>query len=212
MNKATKTAIAGSTPPIDWKAIHQRLEHAAVALEQKMTFTFEEKKKILKERAKKLAREQEADSGDQKHLDVVEFLLAYERYALESFWVREVYPLKELTPLPGTPSFVLGIINVRGQIVSVVDLKKFFDLPARGLTDFNKVIIVSNGRMEFGLLADAVPGVRRIPLQEIQPPLPTLTGIRSEYLRGVTVDRLVVLDVAKLLADPKLKVSQSMDA
>jgi purine-binding chemotaxis protein CheW len=212
MSKEAKTSIAGPVSPIDWKAIHRRLERAATVLEQKITSTPEEKKKILKERAKNLARERQADSRDQEYLDIVEFLLAYERYAIESSWVREVYPLKELTPLPGTPSFVLGIINVRGQIVSVVDLKKFFDLPAKGLTDLNKVIIISDGRMQFGLLADVVSGVRQIPLQEIQAPLPTLTGVRSEYLKGVTADRLVVLDVAKLLADPKIKVSQSMDA
>ncbi len=101
---------------------------------------------------------------------------------------------------------------MRGQIVSIVDLKRFFDLPARGLTDLNKVIIISDGRMEFGLLADAVSGVRQIPVQEIQPPLPTLTGGRADYLKGVTSDRLVVLDLAKLLADPKVKISQSTDA
>jgi purine-binding chemotaxis protein CheW len=212
VSKGTKTAPAGSASGIDWKAIHQRLERAAAVLEQKMMFTPEEKKKILKTRAKNLARERQADGRDQEHLDILEFVLAYERYAIESSWVREVYPLKELTPLPGTPSFVLGIINVRGQIVSVVDLKRFFDLPARGLTDLNKVIIISDGRMEFGLLADAVSGVRQVPVPEIQPPLPTLTGVRGEYLKGVTADRLVVLDVAKLLADPKVKISQSTDA
>jgi purine-binding chemotaxis protein CheW len=211
MNKEAKVAIAGSASLIDWKAISHRLERASIALEQKTTSTPGEKKKILKERAKKLAREREADNHEQEYLDIVEFLLAYERYAVESSWVREVYPLKDLSPLPGTPSFVLGIINVRGQIISVVDLKNFFDLPTKGLTDFNKVIIVGDGRMEFGLLADAVSGVRQIPLQEIQPPLPTLTGVRLEYLKGVTADRLVVLDIVKLLTDPKIKISQSME-
>ena len=91
-----------------------------------------EQERILQERAKNLAREGPADQGARKQLDVVEFLLAYERYAIESHWVREVHPLKEITPLPGTPAFVLGIINVRGRIVSVVDLKAFFDLPVRG--------------------------------------------------------------------------------
>ena len=116
--------------------------------------------------------------------------------------------MHELTPLPGTPLFVAGIINVRGQIVSVVDLKKFFDLPAKGLTDLNTVIILSDGHMQFGLLADAVAGVRRIPLLEMQPPLPTLTGIRQEYLQGVTGQRLVILDAAKILADPRVIVRE----
>jgi len=125
--------------------------------------------------------------------------------------VREVYPLKDLTPLPGSPPFIPGIINVRGQIVSVVDLKKFFDLPSKGLANLDKVVIVTDGRMEFGLLADAVAGVREIPLGGIQQALPTLTGVRAEYLKGVTADRLVVLDAGKLLADPAMKICQSTD-
>jgi len=212
MSNETKTTAVGPMSSIDWPALHRRLEHAATTLGQKMTSTAEEKKRILKERAKKLAREPKADPREQERLDIVEFLLAYERYAIESAWVREVHPLKDITPLPGTPPFVLGIINVRGQIVSVVDLKKFFDLPAKGLTDLNKVIIVRDELMEFGLLADEVRGVRQILRQELQPSLPTLTGIRAEYLKGVTADRLVVLDIAKLLADPKMKVCQSTDA
>jgi purine-binding chemotaxis protein CheW len=70
----------------------------------------------------------------------------------------------------------LGIINVRGQILSVLDLKKFFDLPERGLTD-RKGIILHSDQTEFGILAAAILGVRAIPLQAIQPALPTLTGV-----------------------------------
>ncbi len=209
MNKSNTSAGSGSS--VDWKAIHRRLDHAAKALEQGLAPAPEERKRILKERATILAREQKDDQVIHDRLEVIEFLLAYERYAIESSWVREVYPLKEITPLPGAPAFVLGIINVRGQIVSVIDLKKFFDLPSKGLTDLNKVIIIGDGNMEFGLLADAVPGVRQVPCDEIQPSLPTQTGVRAEYVRGLTADRLVVLDAAKILADPAIKVCQTLD-
>ena len=212
MSEKTKTVAAEDVSRIDWPAIHRRLENATSVLEQKMAPAPEEKKKILKERAKTLAREEKDDGRREEQLEIVEFLLAGERYAIESSWVREVYPLKDLTPLPGTPSFVLGIINVRGQIVSVVDLKKFFDLPSKGLSSLDKVIIVTDGRMEFGLLTDAVNGVREIPLRGIQPALPTLTGIRADYLKGVAADRLVVLDAGKLLADPAMRICQSTDA
>src|SRR6267154_1771217 len=100
---------------------------------------------------------------------------AHEHYAVESSFVREVYPLKELTPVLGVPAFVLGVINVRGQSVSVIDPKQFFGLPEKGLTDLNKVILITDGTMEFGLLADAVLGLRHVPLKELQKSLPTLT-------------------------------------
>jgi purine-binding chemotaxis protein CheW len=212
MSEKTKTVAAATASGVDWPGMHRRLESAARVLEQKMAPTPEKKKMILKERARNLAREEKADDRREERLEVVEFLLASERYAVESSWVREVYPLKDLTPLPGTPPFVSGIINVRGQIVSVVDLKKFFDLPAKGIANLDKVLIITDGRMEFGLLADGVAGVRGMALREIQPALPTLTGVRAEYLRGVTADRLVVLDAGKLLADPAMRICQSMDA
>ena len=126
-------------------------------------------------------------------------------------WVTETFPLKELTPLPCTPTFVAGIINVRGRILSVIDIRKFFDLPEKGLTELNKVIIVHNAEMEFGILADEIIGTRTIPLAEVQLPLPTLTGIRGEYLRGVTRERTAILDGAKLLADKNLIVNEEIN-
>jgi len=144
-------------------------------------------------------------------LEVVTFLLAYETYGIETVCTRAVYPLKDLTQLPCTPSFVAGIVNVRGQIISVIDIKMFFDLPEKGLTDLNKLIILSNGMMEFGILADAILDVRNIPLEKIQfGGLPTLTGIHKDYLRGVTADGLVILDAAKLLTDCNLIVHEKI--
>ena len=176
-------------------------------LDQRWTADPEEKKRILRERAKVLARGP-GEKEPEEHVEVLEFLLANERYALETFHIHEVCVLKEITPLPGTPSFVNGIINLRGKVLSVIDLKKFFDLPKKGLGDLNKVIVLSSAGMEFGVLADAILGIRKIPLSELQPSLPTLTGIRKDYLTGVTHDRLVVLDAGKLLSDKRLLVHE----
>ncbi|HEV8723252.1 MAG TPA: chemotaxis protein CheW [Candidatus Binatia bacterium] len=171
----------------------------------------EEKKQLLKARAKELARDGEKENAVGESIEVVEFLLAYEKYGIESSYVREIHPLRELTPVPCTPPFVLGIINVRGQIISVIDMKKFFDLPERGLTDLNKVIIVHDEKMEFGILADSILGVRKISREEIQPPLPTLTGVGAEYLTGVTKEPLVVLDVATMLSSSNLVVHEEIE-
>ena len=164
----------------------------------------DEKRKVLKERAKVLAKAPKGMEESEAYLEVVEFMLAHERYALELTHIREVHPLKDLTALPGTPGFVLGIINVRGQILSVIDIKKFFDFPEKGLTDLNQVIILQSDEMEFGILADEILGTSSIPASNIQALLPTLTGIRAEYLKGVTGDRLVILDADRLLSDKKI--------
>lgn len=166
---------------------------------------------ILRARARALARPPEHAPAAETMLDVLEFRLARERYAIETRYVREVYPLKDLTPLPCTPPFVLGVVNVRGRIFPVVDLKQFFDLPEQGLTDLHRIILLEGNDLELGLLADATVGVRSIPVESLQPSLPTLTGIRGEYLKGVTAEHLVVLDVARILADPNIIVHEEVD-
>lgn len=164
---------------------------------------------ILRARARLLARPPE-DAPAGALLDVLEFRLAQERYALETRYVREVCPLKDMTPLPRMPPFLLGVVNVRGRILPVLDLKKFFDLPEQGLTDLHRIILIEGGELEFGLLADATVGVRSIRIDSLQPSLPTLTGIRSEYLKGVTAERLVILDVSRILADPRILVHEDV--
>jgi purine-binding chemotaxis protein CheW len=165
---------------------------------------------ILKARALELARPLQGGQAAGPTLQVVEFRLAQERFAVEQAYVREVFPLKELTPLPCTPAFVAGIINVRGQILTVIDIKKFFDLPEAGLTDLHMVLIVQAGDVELGILADVVTGVRSIPLDALQPSLPTLTGIRARYLKGVTSEHATVLDVPSILADPRIVVNEEV--
>jgi len=169
-----------------------------------------DKEAILRARAQALAQAPEDKQTPAEFLEVVEFLLAGERYAVESRYVREIYPLDALTPLPCTPRFVLGIINVRGEIFSVIDLKKFFDLPEKGLPERSKAILLRAEEMELGLLADEVFGVRPVPLERLQAPLPTLTGIRAEYLRGVTKERLAILDAEKLLGDKRIIVREEV--
>src|SRR4029077_20843283 len=97
---------------------------------------------VLRTRARALARPPVQRPAAHTWLEVLEFRLAQESYAIETRYVREVYPLKDLTPLPCTPPFVLGIVNVRGRILPVIDLKKFFDLPERGLNGLLRIIVI----------------------------------------------------------------------
>ena len=196
---------------IDWVEVRARLDAAQAAGEQAWTPGTDETGRILRERALALAAEPGGTQTPDQSIEVVEFLLAHERYAVESAYVREVYPLENLTPLPCTPAFVLGIVNLRGEIVSVIDVRKFFDLAQTGLPDLNKVIVLESGNMVFGILADAILGVRRIALAGIQPSLPTLTGIREKYLKGITPERTVVLDAGKLFADEDIVVQEQVD-
>jgi len=190
--------------------LQERLDIVRARLERGYELTPEEKREILRNRAQELAREAEQIQKDETRLEVVEFLLADEKYALELDYIREIYPLKEYTALPCTPDFVLGIINVRGQILSVIDLKKFFGLPEKAFTDLDRILILRSDGKEFGILADEILGVRSIPVSDIQTSLPTLSGIQDKYLRGVTLERLIVLNAEKILSDPDLVIQEEV--
>lgn len=166
--------------------------------------------RILKERAIALAREPEKIAAPEDHLVLVEFMLAHEHYGIETGYVEEVYPLKDYHPVPCTPDFVVGIINVRGHIVSIINLKKFFDLPEKGLSHLNKIIILHHGEMRFAIMADAIIGVRTIALSEIQPSLPTFTDIRAEYLLGVSRESMVILHGRKILKDRNIVLNEEV--
>jgi purine-binding chemotaxis protein CheW len=203
------TPDAGGQSNLDWAKLHRRLDVSQAALKRKLTPGLEEKRKILRDRARLLAASRKADATTTRSLlQIVEFVLGPERYGIESSRIREIYPLNEFTPLPCTPAFVLGLVNVRGQILSIINIKKLFDLPEKGLTDLNKIIIVHAHSIELGILADAILGTRSIAPEELHPALPTLTGIRADYLQGITKDSLVVLDVGKILADERILVDE----
>lgn len=167
-------------------------------------------KAMLRARAQELARVPEDPPAPDTLLHVLEFALASERYAVEAKFVREVYPLKDLSPLPCAPSFVAGVVNVRGRILPVLDLRRFFDLPGRGITDLHRVILVQGNDLEFGLLADVVTGMVTLPLGRLQTTLPAMPGIQSQFLKGVTADCLIVIDLARVMADPGIVIHEEM--
>jgi purine-binding chemotaxis protein CheW len=162
-------------------------------------------------RAVAMAKEPEQKREDSSIMEIIEFTLASESYGVESAFVRKVYPLRDYTPLPGVPSFILGIVNLRGQILPVVDLKKLFNLPEKGLGEFNKVIVLNNEKMEFGILADAVNGTKEIFREELLCAPLTVTSIGEEYLKGVTKDRLIILNAEKLLMDKNIIVDDKVN-
>ncbi|NOY68574.1 MAG: chemotaxis protein CheW [Deltaproteobacteria bacterium] len=164
---------------------------------------------VLKARAILLAREIDDKRTEAEFTDVVEFMITDESYGIELKFTREIYPLKEITPLPASPAFISGIVNVRGEIVSVVDIKKFFDLPDTETHAKPHLIILENENMTFGLLADRIVGMGRIDKTRLQGALPTMTGIREDYLIGVAKGRMALLDGGRLLTDKKMHIDMA---
>jgi purine-binding chemotaxis protein CheW len=193
---------------IDWKEIHRRVEASRAAVARDGRASREETRKVLRARAEAMARERDEGVGARDTLEVLGFLLGQEAYGVETCHVREVQPMNELTPLPGAPAFVLGIVSLRGRVLSVVDIRKLFDIPLKGVGDHDRVIVLQHGVMELGILGNSILGVLQVATEDLLPTLPTLTGLRAEYLKGVTPDRMAILDAAVLLADERVVVRE----
>jgi len=193
----------------DVGSMHSRLSSLKDETERIRILEPVESIQILKDRAKALALDDKSGVIEER-ITVLVFLLAYEHYAIEIEQVKEVSRIRELTLLPGIPSFVLGIINIRGEIFSVIDLKKILDIPDRGLPEFNSVIIMRDEKKRVGIVVDSVIGIRQIFKSALNPTPTTLTGNRAEFMKGVTADPIIVLDGAKILTDQGLIVNEQV--
>jgi len=166
-----------------------------------------EQRVILEKRAVDLAKKEVTTGEGVLCLEVTSFNLGKEMYALESGLIKEVIPLEGLTPLPCVPPFIAGIMNVRGNILSLVDMRSLLGLPGE-YPENCKVIILSEGTMEFGLVVDAINAVITIPYNHIQESIGAIEG--KKFIKGVTADRQILLDGAALLTDPHLVINESM--
>ena len=197
---------------VDWEAVKRRLSATKRMLADDFLPSPQTRTRILEERAKLLAREPRVVADDITQ-EILEFSIANRRYAFEAAWVREIVVLKELTPLPCTPSFVHGVVNIRGRIVSAVDLCRFWGLPEKGIVDFHHIIVLRGCDMEFGVLADKVDGVAQLNPKELrQEEAVSLSGVPVEFVKGLIDRDDVLLDAEKLLRDPRMVVNQEIQA
>jgi len=195
------------TEAIDWKQIRRRLERVLKGAEETVRMSPERARAVLEERARILARVP-AEAVHAEVIEVVIFALAGEQYAVETRFVRGVVRLTDYTSLPGAPPFLAGVLNLRGDILAVIDLRVFFGVAVKGLTDLARVLVLGLERDEFGVLADATLEVRKLRSDEVLAPPDSVSGIGRQYLRGVTREALILLDGAVLLQDSRLFIDE----
>jgi purine-binding chemotaxis protein CheW len=158
---------------------------------------------VLEARARQLARVPDAPSRPGEVLELVGFVLAGERYGIESRFVREVVRLTRFTPVPGTPPFVLGVTSLRGEILALFDLRHLLGAVAEGVTDLGRIVVIGESRREFGLLADFASEILYVPGTSLAQPE---AAWGRTYLQGVTPDGVIVLSGEALLNDPRLTI------
>lgn len=143
-------------------------------------------------------------------LEVVVFTLAAGRYALESAYVREVHPVTEVTPLPCTPPFLAGVMNVRGDILAIYDLRVFSGLEAASAEVLNHVIVVDYADLAFGILADASIETAVLPAGDLETSARAPGVAPGLPIKGMTKDRLIVLDLPGMTADKRFVIHDTI--
>ncbi|NOT58184.1 MAG: purine-binding chemotaxis protein CheW [Deltaproteobacteria bacterium] len=162
--------------------------------------TVEQQQQLLQTRARLLARPRtKRTDTDGATFQVVEFLIGTDHYALDAAVLREVSQMKEITRIPGTPPHVVGVMNVRGLMIALIDLRLLLGLPRETATEQHRVLIIHSQGKEAGILTDGTLGMRALPLDTIHPVPPMVMETRAAYLRGITSEQLVILDPDKIL-------------
>ena len=144
-----------------------------------------------------------ADHGrDATIMQIVGFQLANEEYGLDIMRVQEIILIGTVTQVPQVPDYVRGLINLRGHVIPIVDLRRRFDLPDTGQTEEQRIIVVNVHNKTIGIVVDAVNQVTRVTADQIEPPPTSVDGIDHEFITGLAKfdKRLVILlDIERLL-------------
>jgi purine-binding chemotaxis protein CheW len=144
----------------------------------------------------------EREELKEETLQIIVFRLAREWYGVEITKVKEVIKVGKITYLPSSPEHIVGIVSLRGNILSVTDLKTIFTLPYEEPTEKTRIIAIESGMLETGLLVDEVIESIEVPISKIEPPLLTLPADGGRYVEGQcwTGKKLVaLLNVEKIL-------------
>lgn len=137
-------------------------------------------------------------------LHVVSFKLHQEEYAIEITKVKEIILLEGITRIPQVPEFIEGIINLRGNVIPIIDLRKRFGLSAEERTEHTRIIVTRMEGRIIGLIVDSVSQVMKIPKADVQPPPDTIASISGKYILGIgKVDErmIILLDIEKILTE-----------
>ena len=126
---------------------------------------------------------------------IVSFRLANEEYGVDIMYVQEIILIGQITEMPQVPAFVRGLVNLRGNVIPVIDLRIQFSLETSDETESSRIVVLNVGERTMGVVVDAVDEVLRIQDEQIEPAPPGMAGLGQRYVRGLVrlESRLLVL-------------------
>ena len=147
-------------------------------------------------------------------LQAVVFMLNKAYYGVPILQVQEIVKMTEITELPNTPDFVQGIVNLRGKIIPIIDMRKRFGLPEETIDENWKILILKAEDVLFGVMVDQISEVEKVPATLIEKPPKIVAGVNGKFINGIakTENRLLILlDIAKILSDEEKELLQDIE-
>ncbi|MCK4461773.1 MAG: chemotaxis protein CheW [candidate division Zixibacteria bacterium] len=135
-------------------------------------------------------------------LQLVSFNIGSEEFGVDILKVQEINRMVEITRVPQAPPYVEGVINLRGKVIPIVDLRKRFNMEEKEYDKNTRIVVVDISGNIMGMVVDSVSEVLRLPANTIEPPPEIVASINSEYIKGVAKleDRLLIfLDLSKVI-------------
>lgn len=135
-------------------------------------------------------------------LQLVTFKLKGQKYAVNILKVQEIDNMKEITPIPNSPPFLEGAVNLRGKVIPVLNLAKKFGFPLSDIKESAKIVIMDIRSIIMGVIVDSVSDVLRIPGDVVEPPPPVSLNVSTEFILGIAKLQeglIILLDMDKLL-------------
>jgi purine-binding chemotaxis protein CheW len=156
-----------------------------------------------------MSRPTQFGDGGSDQLQLVTFSIGGEEFGVEILKVQEIVRSMEMTRVPNAPDFVEGVVNLRGRVIPIIDMRKRFGLERKEHDSRTRIIVIDMNGVVTGFVVDSVSEVLRLPRNTIEPPPPVVAGIESEYISGVgkLEDRLLILlDMDSLLSSKEQRL------
>ncbi len=154
------------------------------------------------------------DDEDTQKDKYLTFYMAGEDYGIDIAYVTEIIGIQKITEVPDMPLFIKGVINLRGKVIPVMDVRLRFNMEERAYDERTCIIVIDINSMAVGLVVDEVREVADIPEDQVEPPPQTGKGKSSRYLKGmgkIGAEVKILLNAEKLLYDEELEKLEALE-